>query len=287
MDISSLFYYFPTAVSEALAAFKEQSEEIREIRLRAGAPAVLLADKLYHLTNEPVSADNIQRTAQRMCQDSVYARQAELRQGFVTLPGGHRAGFCGRTVQDGETIRCLTDISSIHLRITHEVIGAADAVLPFIVQGNEITNTLVVSPPGHGKTTMLRDIARHLAGEAYGFTVGIADERGEIAAMHRGTPQHDVGIYADVYDGCPKAQAMQMLLRGMSPQVVITDELGGEADCRAVEALAYSGVRVICSAHGRDKKDVLLRSDVGQLLRAGIFEKVITLTGIGQVASIL
>lgn len=286
MPLDSILHYFPTEISAELKNFSLENGVCREIRLRAGAPVTVLADRLITLSAAPPSADAIGRTAQRMCQNSVYARQEELRQGFVTLSGGHRVGFCGRTTVDNGVIRCLSEISSLHLRLAHAVIGAADSVLPHIVSGREIANTVIVSPPGCGKTTLLRDIARQLASPTYGFSVGIADERGEIAAMHRGTPQNDIGIYADVYDGCPKAQAMQMLLRGMAPDVVITDEIGGEADCAALSLLSHSGVRILCSAHGESREDLLARPDIGPLLRNGILKKIVVLSGRGNVSAV-
>lgn len=286
MDITLLLQYLPPEVSGRIRNEFTAPGEVREIRLRADAPAVVITDKMHVLEGGTVSACSVQRTAQRMCQNSVYARQEELKNGFVTLPGGHRAGFGGRTVVENGQVRALTEISSINLRIAHEIIGAADGVLPALVHGNDVYNTLIVSPPAAGKTTLLRDIARQLGSEKYGFRVGIADERGEIAAMHRGTPQNDIGIFTDVYDGCPKAQAMQMLLRGMAPRVVITDELGGEEDERAVRALVYAGVRVICSIHGAGREDALARPGIGALLRAGIFRKVVTLGDVGRILSV-
>lgn len=286
MDIFSLFHFFPPELAVRMQEADVPREEIREIRLRAEAPPVVIADKTYVLDGPDVSAATVQRTAGRMCQNSVYARQEELKNGFVMLPGGHRAGFCGRTVVEDGQVRCLTEISSINLRVAHEIPGAADSVLPALVHGRDVYNTLVVSPPGAGKTTILRDIARQLGSEKYGFRVGLADERGEIAAMHRGIPQNDVGIFTDVYDGCPKAQAMQMLLRGMAPQVVITDELGGPEDEAAVRALTYAGVRVICSIHGASREDALARPGIGELLRAGVFRKTVLLGSVGRVLSI-
>ncbi len=286
MDISLLLQYFPPEIAGRIREACKENAAIREIRLRADAPPVVITDKTLVIEGTLVSACSIQRTAQRMCQNSVYARQEELKNGFVILPGGHRAGFGGRTVTENGQVRTLTEISSVNLRIAHEIIGAADSVIPALLHGNDVYNTLIVSPPGAGKTTLLRDIARQMGSEKYGFRVGIADERGEIAAMYRGTPQNDIGIFTDVYDGCPKAQAMQMLLRGMSPRIVITDELGGEEDERAVRALVYAGVRVICSLHGAGREDALARPGIGALLRAGIFKKVVTLGGVGRVISI-
>ena len=285
MEKTSLSSFFPAEIRSELAALPISADVVREIRLRAEAPIVVISEKTY-MGEKKIDSTMISQTAQRFCQNSLYARQEELRNGFVTLPGGHRAGFCGRAVMEGGRVRALTDISSINLRIAHEIRGAADKVLPSLLSGNDIYNTLIVSPPGSGKTTLLRDIARQIGNPEYGFRVGIADERGEIAAMHRGVPQNDIGIFTDVYDGFPKADAIMMLLRGMAPKVVITDELGSEADEEAVRALVHRGVRVICSLHGAGREDALSRPGVGALLRQGILKKVVTLGGVGKIISI-
>ncbi len=284
MEKNAIFSCFPEELRKKLSGVP--FEKLREIRLAAGAPPVMVGEKVHVLEGDKLSAEQISRVAQRMCENSLYAKQTELRQGFITLPGGHRAGFCGRTVLEGETIRSLTEISSINLRVAHEIRGAADGVLPSIVYGEDVHNTLIISPPGCGKTTLLRDIARQLGSPAYGFRVGIADERGELAAMYRGVPQMDVGILTDVYAGCPKAQGMEMLLRGMAPRVVITDELGTEAEEKAVRRLIYAGVRVICSIHGFGRTDVLSHPEIGPLVRNGIFSRSITLQGVGKGMSI-
>ncbi len=285
MEKSSLSYFFPAEIRAEISSLSVSFDEMREIRLRTEAPLVVIGNKTY-VGEKIFDSMTVTRTAQRFCQNSLYARQEELRNGFVTLPGGHRAGFCGRAVMEGGHVRALTDISSINLRIAHEIRGAADKVLPSLLSGNDIYNTLIVSPPGAGKTTLLRDIARQLGSIEYGFRVGIADERSEIAAMHQGIPQNDIGIFTDVYDGFPKADAIMMLLRGMAPKVVITDELGSEEDEEAVRALTHRGVRVICSLHGTGREDALSRPGVGALLRAGIFKKVVTLGGVGKILSI-
>ncbi len=286
MDISYILHLLPPEMAASIRESGVAAESIREIRLRTGAPPVLVADSIHVLKGTVLDAAAVQRAAARLCQNSVYARQEELKNGFITLPGGHRAGLSGRTVTEDGTVRSLTEISSINIRVAHEVHGAADGVLPLLVHGGDIQNTLVISPPGMGKTTLLRDMARQLGSEKYGFRVGLADERGEIAAMYRGTPGNDVGIFTDVYDGCPKEKAMQMLLRGMAPRVVITDELGGEEEEKAVRALAHAGVRVICSIHGESREDALARPGIGALLKSGIFQKTVVLGGIGKIVSI-
>ncbi len=284
MDFSEILRYFPTEVGNFYRKTEEAAERVREIRIRVGCPPVIVSDTL-HVGDEPLGADAVRRTAERLCQNSIYARQGDLRQGFVTIAGGHRAGICGRTVVEDGKVHHLADISSVNLRVAHQILGAADRVMPSIVQGTDILNTLVISPPAAGKTTLLRDIARQLGGGTYRFRVGLLDERGEIAAMYRGEAQNDVGFLTDVYDGCPKAEGMRMLLRGMSPQVLITDEIGTRADGEAITEAVYSGVSVICSLHGIGKEDALSKEGIGTLLRNGIFRRVIVLRPVGIIAS--
>lgn len=286
MENYNFLQYFPPFFVEMLKEANMKQEDVREIRIRAGCPPIAVGDTLQVLDEQPWSAEMVRRTADRMCQNSVYARQGELRRGFVTLPGGHRAGICGRTVMENGEIKHLTDISAINLRIAHQILGAADPVMDYIVTNGDVQNTIIVSPPACGKTTLLRDIARQLGGGKYQFRVGIADERGEIAAMHHGVAQNDVGFLTDVYDGCPKAEGMRMLLRGMSPAVLITDEIGTKEDEAAIVEAVHAGVRVICSLHGFGKEDALFKDGIGRLLQNGILRRVITLRRIGEIASI-
>lgn len=286
MENHAFLQYFPPSFINLLQAADIEMADLREIRVRAGCPPIAVGRSLQILEETPVSTETVRRIAERMCQNSVYARQGELRRGFITLPGGHRAGICGRTVLENGEIQHLTDISAINLRVAHEILGAADGVMDLIVKDGDVQNTLVISPPACGKTTLLRDIARQLGGGKYQFRVGIADERGELAAMYRGMAQNDVGFLTDVYDGCPKAEGMQMLLRGMSPRVLITDEIGTKEDAAAVQYAVHAGVRVICSLHGFGREDALKKEGIGVLLQNGTFRRVITLCGIGKIASV-
>lgn len=200
-----------------------------------------------------VTARQIAQTFRQLCENSVYSKEEDIRQGFLPLPGGHRVGICGSaTVRQGE-ITFIKHISALNLRIAHEAVGCAECVMPYVFGGGEVHNTLIVSPPGVGKTTMLRDIARILGNT---HKVGIADERGEIAAVFQGTAQNDVGLRSVVMDNCPKAAAIGLMIRSMGIDCVITDELGSAADVRAAELAAYAGVRIIASAHGDSLADL-------------------------------
>ncbi len=194
---------------------------------------------------------------------SIYSVKDEICGGFVTVDGGHRVGITGSAVIRNGRISFVKDISALNFRLAAEVTGAADNVIAAVTDGQTVKNTLFISPPGAGKTTILRDTARRLS-EA-GFRVSIADERYEIAAMHGGKSAFDLGPSCDVLSGAAKSEAMITLLRSMSPDVIITDELGGDDDFKAVEKLLNCGVSVIASVHGRGVSQA--RSRCGDLIK--------------------
>lgn len=211
---------------------------------------------------------------------SIYAFDEEIRNGYITLRGGHRVGFAGKTVVDSGKVRTLKYINSFNIRISKEVAGAADKIVPYITSAKNIYHTLILSPPQMGKTTMLRDIARKLSNGFPGFKgvkVGIVDERSEIAGCYLGIPQRQVGYQTDVLDGCPKAEGIMMLIRSMSPRVIITDELGRTEDAAAIEEALSAGIKVITSAHASDLQDAMSRPALSQLLGKGIFERIVVL----------
>lgn len=217
---------------------------------------------------------------ERISRSSVYALEEEFRHGYITLPGGHRVGLCGETALEGGRPRTLRHVGSFNLRIAREVPGAAERIVPHIARGpGRPRHTLVISPPGGGKTTVLRDIARRLGAR---LPVCVVDERSEIAACVRGVPQLDVGPCTDVVDGCPKAAGVMQALRTMSPRVIVTDEIGGPEDAAALFEAAHAGVAVIASAHGAGWEDVVRRPGLQALLNPCLFELLAVLGGSDQ-----
>lgn len=261
-------------------------DRLYEIRLRAGRPLFLTYDGgesfLKTRGQEPylVTREDLKETLEYASGYSLYAFEDEIRQGYMSVQGGHRIGITGKVILDGDRIRGMKYISCINLRLAHEIRGCADSVMPYIRKENHIAHTLIISPPRCGKTTLLRDMIRQLSsgsGRLKGVTVGVVDERSELAGCYQGIPQNDLGIRTDVLDGCPKAQGMQMLIRSMSPVVVAVDELGKEEDYKAVEAVVHSGCKLIATAHGENLKDILSTPFFSRLKEMKIFERYIIL----------
>lgn len=220
-------------------------ENAAEIRLRAGRPVIIeTADKRYTLGGAVVSAENISACVASFCDYSVHSCQRELSEGFVTLRGGHRAGFSGTAVYENGKIKTIKDISSINLRIAREHRGIAERLARLVTENDRFGGMLIIGEPMSAKTTMLRDLCRLAGGTR---KVAVIDERGEIAAMYKGEPQHSVGTNTDVLDGFLKGGGIELALRALSPQIIMCDEIDG--DFAGLCGCISNGVRLILTAH--------------------------------------
>lgn len=240
---------------------KVSLERVTEVRLRKQRPlsihfadGYMLVTPNGLLTRESsqayiVSGENIERSMELLCRNSVYSYQSEISAGYITVNGGHRVGICGKAVMKDGMVSFIKEVSGLNFRYAREIKGVADEAMSCIDSGGCIKNTLVVGAPSCGKTTLLRDIARSLSHN--GHKLFIADERSELAAMHDGICGYDVGILTDVLDACPKANAMMMAVRAMSPEAIISDELGREEDFCAVREAARCGVSIVASVHAK------------------------------------
>lgn len=258
--------------------------DINEIRIRVGKPLILKSgikeffmDADGKQTKDVCNAfrsskEDIDGILNMLSNYSLYAVQEQLKYGFITVPGGHRAAVAGTVVSENGIITTIKNIGSISLRIASERKGCAKDAVSFADDGG-LKNILIVSPVCGGKTTILRDLLRILSNR--GYTVGISDERGEIAACYMGVPQLDVGERSDVLDCCPKAKGLSMLIRTMSPDIVSADEIGTAEDMKAVREAALSGSSLICTAHGADMDDIKKRFSES----LDIFDRYIFLEG--------
>lgn len=289
LRINEVLYYLPENLKKILSnSIKLLGDSIQEIRLRINRPLIIgsLNGNFAVLPNGNISPaiggayivtlSDVRGVFQLICENSVYAYLEDIRQGFITIKGGHRVGFTGKAVCSEKYIESFKDISSINIRIAREIIGAANEIVNEVIIDDKIVNTLLISPPLAGKTTVLRDLARQISNT--GFKVAIADDRGELAAMYKGIPQNDIGIQSDVIENAPKKEAISMMLRSMSPQVIISDEISNEDDAYAVEQCFGTGVAVIGSAHGESLEKITERKFLKGLIGKGGFKKVILLS---------
>ncbi|MGM9551690.1 MAG: stage III sporulation protein AA [Clostridia bacterium] len=229
-----------------------------------------------------VDSNMLKNIVENMCRGSLYANQSTLKRGYLSLKNGVRVGVTGEAVKDeNDVITHMRNINALNIRIPRNVYGAAKGIIPFIIEGERIYNTIIVGPPSSGKTTVLRDIAIYCGNK---FRTGIADDRMEI------TPGFDMGRYTFVISGGNKHDSMNMMLRSMSPQVIFTDEIGTEDDARSIEGIINAGVKIICSAHGYDERDIQRRKIIKNLITDNVFERIVVISqrkGAGTVEKIL
>ncbi|MCK8817498.1 stage III sporulation protein AA [Natroniella sulfidigena] len=271
--------------------------DLVEIRLRANKPLVLelTQDELFidqhGLIKEDirqayqVTPSDITDTLNLMTASSLYTVEEELKAGYLTLPGGHRVGLVGQVIRESNQIKRIKHISGLNIRLCQEIIGAADEVIRQIIAGNDdIYNTLIISPPRCGKTTLIRDLTRQISNGVSelnfkGLKVGVVDERSEIGGAYQGVAQNRLGMRTDLLDRAPKAEGMMLLIRSMSPDLIVTDEIGSKEDIKAVWEALNAGVRVITTIHGNNLADIRSRLNLKELLREDVFKRIIILSG--------
>lgn len=298
--LAEILNYVPKHMRTMLSkTFEVTGESVLEIRIRNGLPLIVetLSGSFAVLPDGSVSPavggayiigdTDVRQIFQAVCENSVYAFVDDIRQGFITIKCGHRVGFAGRVVINNGKIENFREISSLNIRVSREIIGSANDIISKVLTPSGVKSTLLVSPPMGGKTTILRDLTRQISDS--GIKTIIADDRGEIAAMYRGVPQNNVGVQTDVIENAPKAEAVVMMLRAMSPQVIVTDEISTREDAEAIKQCFGTGVAVIGSTHGGSVDEVLKRETIKGLLGGNGFRQIIFLhkDGVGLSTKIL
>ncbi len=289
--------YFPRNIARLLDPI-DASMQVEEIRLRVGQPIELVCGEQSRLIaglcgNFTLTGEVLDSMIGRITKHSLYAYEEEIEQGFISMARGYRLGIGGRAVVEDGKVKRITDVTSLNIRISRACIGIADAIMPKIVEGDgEIASTLVFSPPGAGKTTMLRDIVRQVSygmGGIKPMRVAVIDERAELSGGMKDGPFHDLGPRTDVLLTCPKKEAFSLALRTLAPHVIVTDEIGNIDDAIAIEDASRCGVKVVASAHASSIEELKQRDVTARLIRNGALKKIVALgrsRGVGSIEGV-
>lgn len=271
----------------------KEKEFLEEIRIRCNKPIFIRTNKrTFFLEERNIKSYEIKEIVQKLSGYSLYSFEQELSQGYFTITGGHRVGFCGQAIVENGKVKTLHQISSLNIRIAHNIINCSKNWLKYLFENDDnykktLCHTFIISPPACGKTTFLRDLIRQLSYENY--TIGIVDERGEISPMKNGIPQMDLGNCVDVQEGCPKSLGMNFLLRSMNPEIIAVDELGKDEDFYAIEQLIYSGVSILATIHGYGNYEYINKKYIDKIFKGLKNGRIIFLSrknGTGTVESI-
>ncbi len=274
------------------------SSKLEEIRIREGRPLEIGFDGSFayvtekgQITVRPQDAyhpgrEDCAKLLDLLSNHSVYTIEEELRRGYITVQGGHRIGLTGRALLENGQVKQIRDISGFNIRLAREIIGAGAQVLPRLldIRRKTLYHSLIISPPQHGKTTIIRDLVRMISSGEWPAAVNwqakkvaIVDERSELAGCVDGVPSFQVGPRTDVLDRAPKAEGMMMMIRSMSPEVLVVDELGGAEDIAALQEAVRSGVQVLATAHGNDLDDVRQRPIFQAIFAQNVFQRIVVL----------
>lgn len=289
-DFTEILTNFNPFIRTALIQIPDKiKNNIQEIRIRINSSIIIFTqNKSYfvgkngEITPEDpksllISQNDILETMKILCNFSIYSYQNQIKEGFITLKGGHRVGISGTAVINNNEIINISDISSINFRISREVLGCSDRI--FDKFGLDIGGTLIIGPPSSGKTTILRDMARRLSTSFEAdklIKVSIIDERREIAASYQGVPQRDIG-FSDVLSGFPKAEGIIRAIRTLSPKIIICDEIGGVEDAEAIKKSLNSGVGIIASIHAKSTDEMANSFRIKNILSSGAIKRAVLL----------
>lgn len=283
MNIDGILRYFPQKVQELIKnnINDEELEMLEEIRVRNNLPLILKIGQAEKVIDYKITTEDINYIFQKICENSIYSYQKQIANGFITVQGGNRVGIVGTAVLDGnDKVINFNYISGLNFRISRQIIGCSNQIVDEIFNGcGGIYNTLIISKPGIGKTTLLKDIVRNVSNgmpnKFKGMNVTVIDERGEISATYKGIMQNDLGMRTDVINDIPKYIGMKMAIRSMAPKVIVADEIGNKRDSEAIKYAMCCGVKGIFTAHGASLEELEKNPEISDLLENKIFEKII------------
>lgn len=290
INIKDILNVLPENIRNIIAKVK-QLEKLQEIRLKINRPLILKLGEREIIEDHKISVEDINNILKRMSNYSIYSIEDEIKQGYITIKGGHRVGICGNCIVENNIVKTIKNVSSLNIRICREVIGCSDKVMPWVIKDNNVLNTIIISPPKCGKTTLIRDITRNISSGSKNFNltgknVCVIDERSEICASSDGIPQLNVGIRTDVMDNCPKSQGIMMAIRSMAPDVIVCDEIGTYEDVKSILSALNCGINLITTIHGFGIEDLKKRDVFKEVISNHIFQRAIVLScnkGIGTV----
>lgn len=282
MYTEEILNILPSHISRLICDLDEV-DKLQEIRFKIGKPIFFQIGNIEKLASYEVKREDIKSIVQRMSNYSIYSFEEEIKQGYLTIKGGHRVGICGRCVIDEGKVKTIRDISSLNIRICREIYNASKLVMPYIVENGHVLNTIIISPPKCGKTTIIRDISKKISDgvdalNLKGKKVSVIDERSEIAGSYNGVPQLDVGLRTDVLDNCPKSEGIVMVIRSMAPEVIICDEIGTYNDVESILIALNSGVSLITTIHGFGVEDIYNRPVFKEIVENKVFKRAIVLS---------
>lgn len=293
--VKSIYSFLPKSIEDLILTIPPQKRKgIEEIRVRVGRPLEVFINGHSLFFPFLISKEDGFQLLNKISQYSVYTMEEELKRGYITVEGGHRIGLAGRVVLENSKVKAIRDVASFNIRIANEQLGIAKPFIPYLYDRGKWLHTMIIGPPQTGKTTLLRDIARLISTEDEhrrykAAKVGIVDERSEIAGCMEGIPQMTFGPKVDVLDACPKAEGMMMMIRSMSPEVLIVDEIGRKEDEEAILEAVNAGIQLIMTTHGSTFEEVKKRPILETIIKMGIFDRYIELNrkeGPGTISAI-
>lgn len=284
MSVQRIFAYLPKTIKDHLqqASSYFPLNDIEEIRFRIGRPIEITANRKTVFLPYSLSREEAEQIMEKLSNHSFYTLDEELRRGYITINGGHRVGLAGRVILDSGKVKGIREVSSFNIRIAREKIGVAEKYIHYLFD-SAWHHTMIIGPPQSGKTTFLRDLARIISTGVKQhnippYKVGIVDERSEIAGAVNGVPQLTFGPRIDVLDACPKAEGMMMMIRSMSPDVLVVDEIGRKEDTEAILEAVHAGVRLMMTTHGESLEEIKQRPSLQPIVRQEIFTRFIELS---------